>query len=245
MNNTSTQILLLYDNKSLKKGLTSDWGFSCLIILPQYRILFDTGGNPSILLENMREMGVDHEKIDSVILSHWHGDHVGGLSGFLQCQHSLTVYIPKSFPNSFKNETCLTGADVEEIGRDTVIIHPGVHSTGQLGWNIKEQSLILQTAKGLVIITGCAHPGILKIVDHVRKLFKEDIYLLIGGFHLMHNSSSEIMGIAENLKALKVEMIAPCHCSGDDARELFSSHYGENYIECGAGLSLNLPALKV
>ena len=243
MNETKSQLLIVYDNNTLKKGLISAWGFSCLIILPQYQILFDTGGDPSILLKNMHGMDIDTEKINSVVLSHGHGDHVGGLSGFLHYQHRVTVYLPKSFPKGFKDEVGLMGAGVEEV-RGSVMIHPGVHTTGELGGSIKEQSLVLKTCHGLVIITGCAHPGIVEIVDHARKLFKENIYLLIGGFHLTGRSPNEIMEIAKKLDELKVERIAPCHCSGDSARDLFSHHFGDNYIECGAGLALEIPDLQ-
>jgi len=244
MNKDTGQLIIIYDNNILEKGLTPAWGFSCLINLPQYRLLFDTGGDPSILLKNMREMDIDPEKIDSVVLSHGHGDHVGGLSVFLRNQkHPIIVYLPKSFPNSFKEEVALMGADVKEVG-GPLMIHTGIHTTGQLGGSIKEQSLVLKTCKGLVIITGCAHPGIVEIVDHARKLFGENVYLLIGGFHLMGKSPKEITEIAKQLDELKVERIAPCHCSGDTARELFRYYYGQNYIECGAGLALEIPAIK-
>ena len=196
MNDAAHQILIVYDNNPLQGDLIPAWGFSCLIILPPYQILFDSGGDPSILLKNMHEMDIDPEKIDTVILSHGHGDHVGGLSELLQYQHRVTVYLPKSFPKRFKEEVGLMGADVEEVG-GSVMIHPGVYTTGELGGGLKEQSLVLKTCQGLVIITGCAHPGIVEIVEHVRKLFEENVYLLIGGFHLMGKSPKELRAIAK------------------------------------------------
>ena len=124
MNDAAHQILIVYDNNTLKGDLIPAWGFSCLIILSPYQILFDTGGDPSILLKNMHEMDIDPEKIDTVVLSHGHGDHVGGLSGFLRYQHRVTVYLPRSFPKRFKEEVGLMGADVEEVG-GSIMIHPG------------------------------------------------------------------------------------------------------------------------
>jgi len=240
MNDAARQILILYDNNTFRGDLIPAWGFSCLIILPPYQILFDSGGDPSILIKNMHEMDIDPEKIDTVVLSHGHGDHVGGLSGFLQYQHGVPVYIPKSFPKRFKEEVGIMGADVEEVG-GPVMIHPGVYTTGELGRSLKEQSLVLKTCEGLVIITGCAHPGIVEIVTHVRELFKENVYLLIGGFHLMGKSQKEIREIAKKLDELKVERIAPCHCSGDTARDSFKQYYGDHYITCAAGLVIEIP----
>lgn len=244
MDKNTNQIAIIYDNNTLKSGIKPSWGFSCLITIPQYSILFDTGGDPSILINNMLEMDINPEKINNVALSHIHGDHVGGLAGFLRLQkHNITVYLPESFTKGFKEEASLLGADIKEI-EGPLMIHRGIYTTGQLGGSIKEQSLILKTSEGLVIITGCAHPGIVEIVDHVRSLFKENIYLLIGGFHLTGKSSKEIMEIAKRLEGLKVENISPCHCSGDTAREVFKNYFGKNYIECAAGAVIELPDIK-
>jgi len=241
MNESGTYLLIVYDNNTLKRDLTPSWGFSCLIILPQYRTLFDTGGDASILLNNIDQMGIDPLKIDSVVLSHGHGDHTGGLAGFLQYHNDVTVYTPKSFPRRFKDKVGLIGAQAEDVG-GPIMIHPGVHTTGELGGSIKEQSLVLKTSKGIVIVTGCAHPGIVEIVEQAVRLFMDNVYLLIGGFHLMGRSPMEIKRIMDKLDELKVERIAPCHCSGDTAKELFIHHYEDNYIACGVGLSLEIPA---
>ena len=123
------------------------------------------------------------------------------------------------------------------------MIHPGVYTTGELRYGLKEQSLVLKTRRGLVIITGCAHPGIVEIVEHATAVFQESVYLLIGGFHLMGHSRPELKKIAKRLDELKVEKIAPCHCSGDEAREFFKEYYKDKYITCAAGLLLTIPDL--
>ena len=58
-----------------------------------------------------------------------------------------------------------------------------VYLTGEMGFSIKEQSLILNTPEGLIVITGCAHPGIVEIVKKAKAMLNRDIYLAIGGFH--------------------------------------------------------------
>lgn len=243
MTEPASQLLIVYDNYTSKKALTPAWGFSCLITLPDYQILFDTGGDPSILLRNMHELNLDLQKIDAVALSHVHGDHVGGLSGLLQQRQGITVYLPISFSGNFKEALRQMGAAVEEV-TGFQMIHPGVYTTGELGRGLKEQSLVLKTRRGLVIITGCAHPGIVEIVEHATAAFKEEVYLLIGGFHLMGHSPAELQKIAKRLDALKVKEIAPCHCSGDEARDFFKDYYKDNYITCAAGLVLTLPGLR-
>ena len=237
------RLLVVYDNNTLVENLTPAYGFSCLLMIDQYHILFDTGGNPAILMENMNRMCIDPDAIDSVFLSHSHADHTGGLSGLLQKNKNITVYIPKSFPQGYKNDVRALGTVVKEVERPMMIL-PSVYTTGELGTGIKEQSLIIKTEDGLVIITGCAHPGILRIVEMAKNFLMDRVHLVLGGFHLMGSRAGEIRAIINRLDELGVKIIAPCHCSGDTARELFREYYGDNYIECGVGLVLEIPDLK-
>ena len=230
--NSENSILILYDNEKIG-DLKSDWGFSCLINFENRSILFDTGGNSQILFHNLEKLNVDFKRIDSVFLSHIHADHTGALLDFLKKNSNVTVYLPASFPLNFKNEI-KTYARVVEISNSTQIL-PKVYSTGELGDFIREQSLILKTEKGLVVITGCAHPGITNILRKVKDQFNQKIYLVVGGFHLFSSPQSRIQSIVEEFKKLGVERVAPCHCSGDLAKEVFKKAYGENFIECAAG----------
>lgn len=243
MTEPANRLVIVYDNYALKGGLVPAWGFSCLIALPRIQILFDTGGDPSVLVQNMAQLDIDIQRIDAVVLSHAHGDHVGGLSGLLIKRPDLSVYLPESFPQAFKGALRRTGTRLVEISGPQMI-HPGIHTTGELGDGLKEQSLVLNTCRGLVVITGCAHPGIVEIVEHAYALFHKKVHLLIGGFHLMGHSSFQLDEIARRLDALQVEKIAPCHCSGDGARAFFKGRYRENYTPCAGGLFLPLPDLE-
>ncbi len=237
----SPELIIVYDNNPFDNRLRTAWGFCCLIRLAQETILFDTGGDSSTLLDNMRQLDIDPREVDAVVLSHIHGDHVGGLSGFLEQNSAVTVYLPQSFPESFKDKAKLLGAKVKEI-REPRELFSGVHTTGELGNGTKEQSLIVTTSKGLVIITGCAHPGVVNIVRAAKDIVPDHkVYLVIGGFHLSGASSAQIESIIEEFGGLSVEKVAPCHCSGDDTRRLFKERYGEGYIESGVGKKIPLP----
>jgi len=123
-------------------------------------------------------------------------------------------------------------------------IYNGVYSTGELGSWIKEQALVINTERGLVMITGCAHPGIVNMVKKVKELFKKDIALVIGGFHLINTNKNEIERIVLEFKKLGVKYVAPCHCSGDIARGLFKRAYGNNFINVGTGSTISIDGLK-
>jgi len=239
---SSPQIMIIYDNYPFDERLHPAWGFSCLVRLAETTILFDTGGDGSTLLHNMRQLGIDPGEVDTVVLSHIHGDHVGGLSDFLKQNSAVTVYLPQSFPKSFKEQVTSPGAKVAEVSEAREIF-TGVYTTGELGDGTKEQSLIVTTSQGLVVITGCAHPGVVNIIRKAKDVVPDArVYLVMGGFHLLGASLARIESIIDKFGQLSVAKVAPCHCSGDETRRLFEERYGEDYIKSGVGKRVPLPS---
>lgn len=111
----------------------------------------------------------------------------------------------------------------------------GVHTSGVIeGW-IKEQSLVLETEKGLVLMTGCAHPRVVNIINRVRDIFGKDIFMVLGGFHLAGFEKKEIREIIRNFRSSGIQKVGPAHCSGDEARTLFQEEYQEDFIKVGVG----------
>jgi len=235
------RLTIVYDNNDYDPRLETKWGFSCLIEGLKKTILFDTGGDSATLLKNMKKLKIDPARIDAVVLSHIHGDHVGGLSGFLEKNSGVIVYLPRSFPKSLKDGARSIGAGVDEVSEPRELL-AGVYTTGELGNGIKEQSLAIKTSKGLVVVTGCAHPGVVKIVLAARQVAAEDtIYLVIGGFHLAGAPTSRIESIVKEFRHLSVQRVGPCHCSGDETRRLFRLEYGDDYVDSGVGKRISVP----
>ncbi|RPJ18348.1 MAG: MBL fold metallo-hydrolase, partial [Desulfobacteraceae bacterium] len=176
-------VTILYDNNRFDPHLKTAWGFSCLVRGFEKTVLFDTGGDPHILLENMRQLECEPAEVDVVVLSHIHGDHTGGLGGFLEKNPRVVVCVPGSFPGEFKRAVMSLGAAVEEI-TEAREIFPGAYTTGEVGEGIREQALALKTSEGLLVITGCAHPGIVRMVRTAREISGENrVCLVVGGFH--------------------------------------------------------------
>jgi 7,8-dihydropterin-6-yl-methyl-4-(beta-D-ribofuranosyl)aminobenzene 5'-phosphate synthase len=236
---SSITITIVYDNNRGDARLATAWGFSCLVEGVDRTILFDTGADSATLLSNMTTLGIDPGDVDAVVVSHVHGDHLGGLAGFLEQNSDVSVYLPQSFPQSTKDATRDTGAEVVEVDGPVQICRQ-VQSTGQLGSTIKEQSLLVETFQGLVVITGCAHPGVVSIVSRAKELTGQEIHLVLGGFHLGGASEAEISGIVDAFVQMGVEKVAPCHCSGGTARTLFAEVYGNDFILAGAGSRLEI-----
>jgi 7,8-dihydropterin-6-yl-methyl-4-(beta-D-ribofuranosyl)aminobenzene 5'-phosphate synthase len=236
-------IKVVYDNNPHKEGLETAWGFSAFITGAEKNILFDTGGDGPLLLRNMQRLQVDPKTIDAVVLSHVHADHTGGLGGFLDKNPNVTVYVLKSFPARIADEARKRGAKVVEV-KEPLQVCGNVYSTGQLGRLIKEQSLIIRTKAGLVIISGCAHPGIAGIVNTAKSQIDGDILLVMGGFHLEWATKGKIEKIIAAFKQMGVRYAGPCHCSGDKARSLFEKRFGKNYIRIGVGKVITLADLQ-
>ena len=213
------KITIIYDNTAFRKDLQADWGFSALVELANLheseheftRILFDTGGNGKILLSNMEKLEIDPASIDEVFISHAHFDHTGGLSDFLNINKKAKIYIPPSFHG-------LKGREVITITEPTKI-HENIFSTGELEGI--EQSMGVETNKGIVLIVGCSHPYMGHILDATKKFGK--IYAVIGGMH----------GFSEFELFKDLERICPTHCTQHKTE--LKKLYPEKYLEGGAG----------
>lgn len=236
------KIKVIFDKESLDKSFYVGWGVSFLI---DDKILFDAGENGGWLLENMRFLDVDLSKIEAVVISHDHWDHWGGLWDLLQQRKGMRVYICPHFSREFKDKALALGANLIETEKLTQIIQ-NVFSTGEIpgaykGKYMAEQALVLKTANGLTIITGCAHPGILKMAEKAKAKFLDElIYFVLGGFHLMESDKRGIEIVVENFKKMNIIKAGPTHCSGEKAEESFKKSYGDNFISIKTGQDIEV-----
>jgi len=228
------KITVIYDNNTLSDKLKPEWGFACLVEGAEKNILFDTGGDGAVLMSNISELGINPGDIDLVVLSHAHWDHVGGLADFLKKNGDVTVYPLKSFSGQIKSITDKAGVRIIDVSGPMEIC-AGVFSTGTMGTDIEEQALILKTDSGGIVITGCAHPGVVEMTQKAKEIIGDDILLVMGGFHLHNHSDSAIKSIIKEFHEMGVKYAAPCHCSGENARKLFKKDYQDNFIDIGAG----------
>ena len=227
------RIAVVYDNRSLRGDLSPAWGFSCLV---GDDLLFDTGGDGPRLLSNMKRMGFDVGKIKTVVLSHAHGDHTGGLRDLLSVNRGITIYLPRSSSSRFR-ERVKSRARVVEV-HEPMEIAEGIYTTGEMGRGLVEQALAVITNQGLVVITGCAHPGIARMLHRAKEIGGNEIHLAIGGFHL--SVARTVEDVIAEFRRLGVRKVAPCHCTGKQAMKMFAAEYRDDFIEAGVGLVLNI-----
>jgi len=212
------------------------WGVSFFI---GEDMLFDTFGDPGVLLNNMRKFNIDTAKIKHIVLSHDDWDHISGLWHLITNRRDIAVYVCPGFKQEIKMKIASFGVKVIEAGGVTQI-KDDIYSTGELcgesdGEKICEQSVVIKTAEGLTVICGCAHPGIVNIIQYVKERFRNDVHSLIGGFHLKNNDNETNARIIENLRGFGIRRIAPMHCTGKRATEMMSKIFASGFIRAKAG----------
>jgi len=236
-------ITVVHDNYPWVEGLKTAWGFAVHIAGARRNILFDTGSDGPLLLENLDQLRIDPAAIDALVLSHVHGDHAGGLTGLLQANPRVEVYLPASSPDRVKDLVRRVGARVVEVDGPQQVCE-NVHTTGVLGRRIPEQTLAIRTSRGLVVLTGCAHPGVVPMVEAARGLYDGDLLLVMGGFHLEWAMAGKIERIIAAFRDLGVRYVAPTHCSGEKARGQFEKSFPGGFIPVGVGKIVSLADLR-
>jgi 7,8-dihydropterin-6-yl-methyl-4-(beta-D-ribofuranosyl)aminobenzene 5'-phosphate synthase len=271
------RITVLYDAFGKDPAMTKDWGYAALVEINGKRILFDTGNDPAIFAKNVKAKGVDLTKLDFVVLSHRHGDHVSGVSYLLSVNPKVKIYAPKDGlggifgsdissqfyrtndalpaemryyggtpPETLKLGTVFSGANIQLIDKTTELL-PGITLIAVVSdvpgtKEMKELSLAVNTADGIVLVVGCSHPGIENIVSEAAKI-NSHIHFIVGGFHLVTAQDAAIEKIVTTLHdTYKVDYIAPGHCTGEPTFAALQRAFGDHYIYAGLGTTLNLGA---
>lgn len=237
------EIKIVFDKKAINKRLHIGWGLSVLL---DNKILFDTGENGEYLLDNMESMGINIDDIESIVISHDHWDHTGGLELLLKTKKKQTpVYICPNFSAELKELIAKSGGIPVEV-KKWQEIEKNIYTTGEIegrykGAPMPEQAVVLKTENGLSVITGCAHPGILEIIHSVKESFKrEKIYFVMGGFHLLEEDTRTIDFIVKEFKIMGIEKVAPTHCSGPKAEGIFAKEYGKRFLTIKVGETIKL-----
>lgn len=232
------QIRILFNNQAKNSKFQAGWGFSCLI---DNDTLFDVGADAESLKKNIELLGVDFSLINHIVISHDHWDHTGGLWWILSKISDVSVYICPGFSKEFIEKLESTEARIIQCVAPQPIVRGIVWTTGQMQGSyedniISEQSLIIDNQDSVSIVTGCAHSGIVNILNNVKESFpKKNFDLVLGGFHLHKTNEQDIRSIIQSFQKLKVKKVAPMHCTGDIAVELFKKEYGDNCLSLGSG----------
>jgi len=269
------EMIPLIDWFTSDDSFTGEAGVSYLIRTDEATILFDLGDNtknenPSPLQRNMIRLGIKPDDIDIIVISHNHGDHVGGDKWAENNTFSLTSYqLPlKQMPIYTPVEMTYPGLNPVYTPLPTKIAK-GVATIGVIHnpvffADIGEQALAVNVEnKGIVIISGCGHQSIEKILKRTEILFDEPIYGVLGGFHYPLEEErnitwiykyvvvgklpwerltvEEIRANCRLLKARKIKLVGlSAHDSSDGSIEIFKQEFLAAYVNIRVGERISL-----
>lgn len=191
------RIVILVDDL-VPEGRRSVHGFSALVETEETRLLFDTGPDGDVLMEALAAEGVGVEDLDLVVISHAHKDHVGGLARLLYHRPRLPVSAPVRSAPSIAKMLPRGAVVVGEKGPGMVAPH--IRTTGDLPGDIPEQALVISTAGGYVVLTGCGHPGLGILLAAAGG----NVVMVVGGLHSLSD---------EDVSLTSLDGLVACHCT--------------------------------
>jgi 7,8-dihydropterin-6-yl-methyl-4-(beta-D-ribofuranosyl)aminobenzene 5'-phosphate synthase len=246
--------ILTENNSRIDNYLLAEPGLSLFIEVYNKKILFDTGYS-DVFLQNAKKLEIDLSQITDIVISHGHNDHTRGLQ-FLNLDNKNITFIahPNIFDTKVDENKVHYGCPItkEELAKKYELnltknpywISENLCFLGEIENNksidIDDSALVYKSKKGLIIITGCSHSGIINILNYAKKVTSVDkIYAILGGFHLLSESKAKIGEIAEVFKKEQIKYLAPCHCCDLKSKIILSKYLSIEEICTGDTIELD------
>lgn len=272
---SANRVTILYDAFGKSPAMTKGWGFSALVEYGGKRILFDTGGDAEIFEHNVKALGVDLSKLDFVVLSHRHSDHISGVNYLLRVNPKVKIYtaadpwgpfgwsapsslyrkdeaLPASmryfdgkFPDTISASSPWPQTNFVRVDATTEIA-PGIFLVPTISQvpgtlELREISMAIRGPQGLIIVDGCSHAGVEKVLEAAAKI-DPHVRVLFGGIHMVGAPDADIQRIAAALHdQWKLDYIAVGHCTGEPTFAALQKTFGDRYLYAGLGTSIDIP----
>lgn len=235
------------------------------------RLLFDAGATAHVVPHNLRQLGLSTERdLGAAVLSHGHSDHTGCVECLGCTLHAHPAALgPRYLFRNGQMRFDLTAhqlpfvRDRLQLASGPTEIVSGVLATGEipraLKWEqprnfrrlqgedlvedplLDDQALAISTPRGLVVVAGCAHAGIINTVHYARELTgQREVLAVVGGFHLIDADAKKLERTTTALRELEPALIAPNHCTGFRAMAALATAFGERFRYVTAGTRLQL-----
>ena len=227
------KITVLADNNSrIDNYLLAEPALSLHLEVDDKKILFDCGYS-DVFIKNAKKLGVDLSSVNNIVLSHGHNDHTGGLV-YLPTNKNITLIAhPNIFDKKYDSDGIEYGCPVSQGQLEekfNVKLEQGAYwltdnlcylgeIENNLSDDIDDSALVYKSSKGLVIIVGCSHSGIINIIKYAQKVTREEkVYAILGGMHLLNLHTEELSVLVQELILYNINCIYPCHCCDLNAK---------------------------
>lgn len=224
---------IIFDNTSTRKEIKPGWGFSALLEVDERRILFDAG--PYSPLPALKALNIPPETIKEAVISHLHSDHHGGVKDFLMGNPGITLYVPSPVPPDLKAQWQVL-ANLREV-KGPMDLGGGVWLTGPIGSKVPEMALLAETPSGLIMMVGCAHPGLEEMARKAEEITGMAPLIIAGGLHMMGLRPHKVHQVMRKLREMGVRGLIGCHCSGKEALRIAREEFGDGVRSGGIGKS--------
>ncbi len=266
------KIITLVEDTCGNENCKHEHGLSIYIETKKHKLLVDTGATDAFFY-NAKQLGVDLTSVDTVILSHGHYDHAGGIMAFAELNSHAAIYMQRTAANDYYHADRYIGIDkrIAELtnvrmldgdyqiddelflftnitgrkyfAKSNLLLSKRVNNEQVQDQFEHEQCLVITQGSERTLISGCAHNGILNILDRYRELFDQDPRMVISGFHMMKKgdyTQEEIDIICETAKKLCETDIVfyTGHCTGDRAMKLMEPYLKDKLVPIHSGMLL-------
>jgi len=252
------EIIPLYEEARTSDDFVSGHGVSYFIRTDQSTILMDVGNNPDGLevapfMQNMQAMGIDWNEIGRIVLTHPHPDHMGGVTAWQENRVSFG-----KLPGGIGERMIFVPTDLAFQGAVHITIPtlpgPDVATTGVIfyaeNWPLSlyhakgaEQALVIHVAgQGLVLISGCGHPGLEKLVERAETMYGLPVVGVVGGLHYEGLTADDVQPHIQYLQSRQPVLVALSpHDSSPEALTAFHSAFPSVYHTLTVGEVVQFP----
>jgi 7,8-dihydropterin-6-yl-methyl-4-(beta-D-ribofuranosyl)aminobenzene 5'-phosphate synthase len=249
------KITILVENQishAAARTCAAEWGFSAFIQVNGVNILFDTG-HTDLYKKNAVNLGIDLQKTNFVILSHYHWDHAGGLQ-YHNFKDKKKLIIHPEILNKISDsdaEKLLTDFKITTSKKPLEFIKNGFY-LGEIPRKTSfekgmykndtmqdDSAIAFKTKKGAIVVTGCSHSGIANICEYAKKVTGQKLYAVIGGFHLFENEQEAVDGTIAYFKKEKPKYLYPMHCVDFPTLVRFRNIFGIEKMSTGDVINID------